>query len=212
MIPTKADYKKNEANIKKLEKRLVDGKLPEKAQMQMLREAVRKVWMRHPVKLLKLNMARVPDTNPDTRTKWIYECEHCKSLYKAADVEIDHKVGNHSCKTVDELVGYAEAILKVHGDDLQVLCKDCHAVKTYMERYDVDAASAVKAKYVAAFGKLPAERRKSILMRVFDIATIDVSNEAKRKEWAGKLGKATIKQYTGSINKCKAVQEASNEH
>ena len=57
MTPTKADYKKNEANIKKLEKKLVDGKLPEKAQMQMLIGAVRKVWMRHPVKLLKLNKA-----------------------------------------------------------------------------------------------------------------------------------------------------------
>src|SRR5690606_26201384 len=73
-----------------------------------------------------------------TRTKWLCRCEMCGELFKLTDVEIDHKQGNHSFTKVEDFENYFNNILMVGFDDLQILCKDnCHAQKTYMERYGV---------------------------------------------------------------------------
>lgn len=138
-IPTQSDIKKREEKLKQFLKRLdEDGKPQEKHVVSVVRSAIRSAWMKSDVKLAYLYMNTIPDMDDSTRTKWLCRCEMCGELFKLTDVEIDHKQGNHSFTKVEDFENYFNNILMVGFDDLQILCKDnCHAQKTYMERYGV---------------------------------------------------------------------------
>lgn len=138
-IPTQSDIKKREDKLKQFLKRLdEDGKPQEKHVVSVVRSAIRSAWMKSDVKLAYLYMNTIPDMDDSTRTKWLCRCEMCGELFKLTDVEIDHKQGNHSFTKVEDFENYFNNILMVGFDDLQILCKDnCHAQKTYMERYGV---------------------------------------------------------------------------
>jgi hypothetical protein len=98
--------------------------LTDKKICSMMRSNVRKSWMMSPIRLLKLEMTRIPDMNPDTLTKWLWLCVCCKDKFKLPDVQTDHKL-----------------------DDMQILCKNCHEIKTYAERSGIsfDEATIEKA-------------------------------------------------------------------
>lgn len=138
-IPTQTDIKKRQEKLKQFLKRLdADGKPQEKHVVSVVRSAIRSSWMKSDVKLAYLYMNTIPDMDDSTRTKWLCRCEMCGELFKLTDVEIDHKQGNHSFTKVEDFENYFNNILMVGFDDLQILCKDnCHAQKTYMERYGV---------------------------------------------------------------------------
>lgn len=138
-VPTQSDIKKREDKLKQFLKRLdADGKPQEKHVVSTVRSAIRSSWMKSDVKLAYLYMNTIPDMDDSTRTKWLCRCEMCGELFKLTDVEIDHKEGNHSFTKVEDFENYFNKILMVGFDDLQILCKDnCHAQKTYMERYGV---------------------------------------------------------------------------
>lgn len=168
MLASCADIKKHKARIARWQGMLTDeGYIPEKQMMQMLRSAIRKVWMHSPVKLLKLAMVTFPDPLPDTRTKWRVPCERCHGTFKKADVEVDHVIGGHSLKTLEDLENFYEKVLHVRAQDLQVLCKECHGLKTFMERHpDMSEAEAVREKKVLAWLKLYPQvaRQKNVLL------------------------------------------------
>ena len=176
MTPSESDIKKLQQRIEKVRSSLVDGRLPEKVQLQMLRNAIRQVWMRHPVKLLKLDLAKVADTDPTTRRKWAVECEHCKRLVNLNFAEVDHIVGQHSLKELGQLIDFYEGILNVTLDDLQVLCKTCHGIKTYSEKEGATliAAAAVKAaiKWCKMYDK------ETLQKRLLNAGTITTSKDA----------------------------------
>ena len=138
-IPTQSDIKKRQEKLKQFLKRLdADGKPQEKHVVGVVRSAIRSAWMKSDVKLAYLYMNTIPDMDDSTRTKWLCRCEMCGELFKLTDVEIDHKQGNHSFTKFEDFENYFNNILMVGFDDLQILCKDnCHAQKTYMERYGV---------------------------------------------------------------------------
>lgn len=112
-------------------------RLSDKKMCTILRSSVRQTWMMSPVRLLKLEMGRIADIDDSTRTKWLIECEHCKSKVKMTDVEVDHIKGEHALLSLSDVEQFARSILDVTLDDLQIICKPCHALKTYAERYNV---------------------------------------------------------------------------
>lgn len=186
MIPSKSDMRKREERIVRWKKMLnLDGYIPEKKMMQMLRSAVRQVWMHNPVKLLKLSMATYPDMDVNTRTKWLVDCECCGGSFKQGDVQVDHIKGGHSLKTVDDLSRFFENVLNVSARDLQILCKPCHEVKTYMESHPgmTREEAVIEKKVIAWFKKYPnVSAQKGALCRwcpSFNEA--DISNAVKRK-------------------------------
>ena len=189
MVPSEADIRKLQARIGKVQASLVEGKLPEKMQMQMLRNAIRQVWMRHPVKLLKLDMAKIADNNPDTRRKWAVECEHYERIVNLNFAEVDHKNGHHSLKEVEELIEFYERILDVTLDDLQVLCKTCHGIKTYADGHGLSLpeAAAVKAA-IKWSGTTSKEAMQKALINSGCAADIkDVSSKKKCRDIAEQL-------------------------
>ncbi len=96
-----------------------------------------------PVKTDALNKARRPYTGENKRRKWEYQCAVCKQYFtnKKIDVEvkgeikqkpqieIDHIIPAGSLKSFEDLPGFVQRLL-CEVDNLQVLCRGCHLIKT----------------------------------------------------------------------------------
>lgn len=62
-----------------------------------------------------------------------YQCAECKDFFKSKEVQVDHIEPAGSLKTYEDLPRFVER-LYCEADKLQVLCKECHKVKTAEER------------------------------------------------------------------------------
>ena len=182
-VPSKLDIKKREDKLKQFLKRLdKDGKPQEKHVLNVVRGAIRSAWMKSDVKLAYLYMNTIPDMDESTRTKWLTKCEMCGELFKLTDVEIDHKFGNHTFTKVEDFENYFNNILMVGFDDLSILCKEDHAVKTLAESQGISIESArlqkaaiklVKAKediaWIKQHGETPASNAQKRRQQIVDI-------------------------------------------
>ena len=165
-VPSQLDIKKREAKLKEFLKKLdADGKPQEKHVVSVVRSAIRSAWMKSDVKLAYLYMNTVPDTDDSTRTKWLVPCEMCGKLFKLTDVEIDHRNGNHSFTKVEDFENYFNNILMVGFDDLAILCKEDHAVKTLSERLGISLEDARVEKEVIALCKQKASDQDKFLAK-----------------------------------------------
>jgi hypothetical protein len=184
-LPSAIDLQKKKDFKASLEKKISggNGRLTEKQMCSILRSNVRKTWMMSPVRLLKLEMARISDMNPDTRTKWLCECENCNGMFKMTDVETDHKVGEHQLLSLADAEQFTRSILDVTLDDLQIFCKPCHEIKTYAERYDMTFDQAKFEKAVIDWMKKvkAATAQKKFLLGV-GFTEDEVSNGDNRRE------------------------------
>lgn len=153
-LPTKQDIQKRKDKISVLRKKITpDGHLLEKELVRIIRKAIDAAWMTSAHKLVFLEDRVIPDMNPETRTKWLIECDHCHNMFKLGDVEVDHKVGEFACKSPEDFANYIEARLCVGFADLQILCKSCHETKTYAERWGVTFEEAAIEKEAIAIQK-----------------------------------------------------------
>lgn len=179
--PTKEDIRKRQEKLDKLLKGLnEDGSMPEGKLCTQLRSAVRQVWMYHPTKLSFMMKKSFPDMDMTTRTKWLIPCSMCKNNFKLTDVACDHKKGEHSLKTFDDLIDFANSILGVSHDDLDILCHNCHNCKTFSERYGVTLEEAFKEKPVIAKINQKVAVQKKELLKAGYLAK-DITNEEKRR-------------------------------
>lgn len=85
--------------------------------------------------VMKLN--RRPYQGEDKRTKWEYQCNHCKGWFKQKEVNRDHieATGGWSDdfdKWPEDLGRIAEAMF-CNVDGFQILCLDCHRILTNKE-------------------------------------------------------------------------------
>ena len=117
------------------------------------------LWKKHPIKLefLKENMIMVPNTNPRSMKRFPFvkaaRCALCKRTTPQKDVEVDHLTGNHSLRSMDDLRAFVEAMLFVTKDDLQLVCKPCHKVKSYAEKEGISFELAFATKEAIAIQK-----------------------------------------------------------
>lgn len=63
-----------------------------------------------------------------------YQCAGCGNLFKQADVQVDHI--DPVVSVTDGFIDWNEYIMRMfcEADGLQVLCSECHGVKTQNER------------------------------------------------------------------------------
>lgn len=135
-----------------------------------LHSALRTIWSKHPSKLSLIQMKRVT-LKTGTLKKPIYhvQCFHCHKLFKLKDIEVNHKNKCGGLSDLSKLNEFVKNLLLVQPEDLELLCKDCHAIVTYMERYGVSRREAIIEKKVIAFGKLSdAEQIKKCMQARFD--------------------------------------------
>jgi 5-methylcytosine-specific restriction endonuclease McrA len=80
-----------------------------------------------------MNRAKRKYEGENKRQKFAYECGPCKGLFKAKDVQVDHIQPAGSLLSRQDLPQFVER-LYCGEDGLQVLCKQCHQIKTNKER------------------------------------------------------------------------------
>lgn len=121
----------------------------ESAYLSFIRGGIRRyLWSKNPVKLEfeKESQVLIPNDNPKSAKRFPrvkgYRCGHCKGLFKATQVQCDHKSGEHALRSMNDIQTFVEGIVLVRKEDLQMLCKPCHLVKTYSERYGVSLEEA----------------------------------------------------------------------
>ncbi|AHK11158.1 homing endonuclease HNH [Shewanella sp. phage 1/40] len=181
-LPSNEDIKKRQQKLDKLTKSLnPDGSMPENKICTQLRSAVRQVWKMHDVKVSYLMSKSYPDTNPNTRTKWLVDCECCGLPFKTSDVQIDHIKGEHQLKTLDDLLCFAKSILMVNYEGLQVVCVPCHEAITYSERYGMSLDNAFKEKKVIAKTNQTVAQQK-VELKKLGYSTSDITNDEKRRD------------------------------
>lgn len=98
-----------------------------------IRSALRRAWTKYPVKYAVLDKAKQPYTGTDKRTKWVYTCASCNSTFKATEVNVDHITPAGTLRDYSDLPEFVKNLF-CEADNLQVLCKECHDVKTKEER------------------------------------------------------------------------------
>jgi len=80
-----------------------------------------------------MDKAKQPYKGKDKRTKWVYTCASCEEQFKSTEVQVDHIKPAGTLKTYSDLPKFVETLF-CEADNLQVLCKECHDVKTKEER------------------------------------------------------------------------------
>jgi hypothetical protein len=181
-VPSKADIDKRKKALEGFKKKLdADGKASEKTLCSAIRSAIRGVWMKHETKLAYLYERTVPDMNPNTRTKWLIQCECCGEMFKLGEVEINHRKGENQLLSFEDVLPFTKSILGVGFKDIEVLCKDCHSIQTYSERYGVSLEEAKLEKYVIQkINQTVAIQKKELL--AYGYKASEVSNEEKRRD------------------------------
>lgn len=164
-VPSQADIDKRKANRDKLANKITEnGHLKENELVRIVRKAIDSAWMTAAHKLVFLEDKVIPDMNPETRTKWLIECNNCGNMFKLTDVNVDHVVGEFPCTNREEFMSYLLSRLDVSFDDLQILCVDipkknhtgCHQIKTLSERLGITFEEAKIEKVVIEICKMKA--------------------------------------------------------
>ena len=111
----------------------------ESAYFTWLRGGLRRyLWAKNPVKLefIKQNRIKIANPNPSGKVKevWGGVCALTGETHVIGDMEVDHISGNHSLKTLDDLVPFVKGIVMVTLEDLQLVSKEAHKIKSYAEK------------------------------------------------------------------------------
>lgn len=154
----------------------------ESAFLSFIRGGIRRhLWSKNPIKLefMKENKVAIPNTNPKSMKRFPTvaggRCEACEGLFKQTELEVDHRTGEHSLKSLDDLQKFVEGIVLVRKSDLALLCKPCHKIKTYAERYGLTIAEAGPIKQAIEF-------EKKGVKKVVDFIKSNAYNPASTKD------------------------------
>jgi hypothetical protein len=101
----------------------------------MIRSALRTIWIRHwQPRKDALNAAKRQYKGTNKRRKWEYKCAISGKYYPLNKVEVDHKKGNLSLRCKEDIIQFIESLLTEDVNELQVISKVEHKMKTNRER------------------------------------------------------------------------------
>lgn len=121
--------------------------LTENQLKQLIRSAVRKKWMSCSSKLAFLEKHRIPDTDPNSRRIWKWQCNHCKEFFGLDEVNVDHRYQEETFTELSQAFAWASSLLNAGGDeDLQVLCVPDHEVKSHCDSTGLSWEDAILDK------------------------------------------------------------------
>ena len=125
----------------------------ESAYMSWIRGGIRRsLWNRHPVKLefIKLNRVKIPNPNPRGKVAkvWGGVCALTGETHVIANLEVDHRTGNHSLQTLKDIEPFVKGIVDITLEDLQFVSKEAHKIKSYAEKHNISFEEAKIEKEV----------------------------------------------------------------
>lgn len=145
-----------------------------------LRSSLRKISQRHPPLYEAKADAKRPYTGDNPRQRVCYECAKCKALVSNNDCAVDHIEDAGSLKGWEDLEGFAKRLF-CGKEGLQLLCHDCHDIKTYMAKHNVSEEDAVIAKYVIEILKTESKEDIVNFIEMFDWENILLTNNEKER-------------------------------
>jgi 5-methylcytosine-specific restriction endonuclease McrA len=99
-----------------------------------IRATLRRLSMQMPAaREAKLRVRRAY-SGPNPRQRFEYRCAHCNQWFPEKGVQVDHKIPAGAMKSFDDVGPFAQRLLFCNINDLEVLCKQDHQVKTNRER------------------------------------------------------------------------------
>ena len=160
----------------------------ESAFMSWLRGGIRRMWSKHPVRIefMKQHRIRIPNPNKNGKAKevWGGVCALTGELTPQTSLEVDHKKGNHSLRSIDDIQSFIECILLVTFDDLQLVSKEAHKIKSYAEKYNMTFEQAKVHKEVIEICK----DKQKVVDKLSDYGVECIATTAKaRRELLTKL-------------------------
>lgn len=114
---------------KQVEKPFNGGRWSRARFFGFIRSQLRLASRKWPPRIAAKNAARRPYVGENVRQKWEYKCAYCGRWFKGDDVEVDHIEPAGSLKCYDDLPGFVSRLF-CEAELLQLLCKDCHGVRT----------------------------------------------------------------------------------
>ena len=135
----------------------------ESAYMSWIRGGIRRsLWNRHPVKLefIKLNRVKIPNPNPRGKVAevWGGVCVLTGETHVIANLEVDHRIGNHSLQTLKDIEPFVKGIVDITLEDLQFVSKEAHKIKSYAEKQSISFEEAKIEKEVIEIIKQKKEK------------------------------------------------------
>jgi hypothetical protein len=160
----------------------------EAAYFTWIRGQMRRAWSRHPVKIAYMqgHRGRYPigketKSNPEGMV-WGCKCEICSWVKSQSECEVDHIQSAGSFRNWDEFSPWMQGLMLINFDDLQVVCKECHKIKSYADKWGMSFEEARLEKEVIVFTKLPAAKQVEVLRGI----THRVCTTAKQRRAAYK--------------------------
>lgn len=130
-----------------------------------LRSALRKaVWNLYPIKLKYKNVhVSVPPPDYKGRAKSGAYCALSGEWVAKSKLQVDHKLGNVSLRTWDDILPFIEHLL-LCDNNLQLVSSEAHKIKSYAERMGITYEEAeIEKKHIIPFKKLSAAKQKEII-------------------------------------------------
>jgi len=129
----------------------------------------RSLWNKSPIKINFIKKHRIRIANPKNTKRspaevWGGKCELCLGEFVLREIQVDHKVGNHKLTEINDIQSFIESIVMVEDKDLQLICKQCHKIKTHSERMGLTFEEAARKKKIIAYMKLKVDEQIKILI------------------------------------------------
>lgn len=133
-----------------------------------LRGALRRgLWEKSPMKhRYKATQMLPPPEGYTGRGKKGSECALEGDWTMTSKLEVDHKDGNKSLRSEDDILPFIIHLLASNGDELQLVGKEAHRIKSYADRHGLTYEQAVREKEVIAFSKLTAQTQRAKLIEM----------------------------------------------
>jgi hypothetical protein len=106
-----------------------------------IRSALRKVWLYSPLRREALARGRI--------SRGIYKCAICSELQGPKNIDVDHieaATPPGGINKPEDFGLFIKRLLFIDVTGLRVVCKPCHKIKTYEERYGKPKKKTRKTK------------------------------------------------------------------
>lgn len=124
----------------------------------------RSLWDKSPMKHRYKNSKMQPPPEGYTgRGKKGAECSLTGEWTMTSKMEVDHKDGHKSLRCEDDIIPFIIHLLASSEEELQLVEKEAHKIKSYAERSGISFEDAIIEKQIIALKKLNMEALKSRL-------------------------------------------------
>lgn len=149
-----------------------------------LRGAFRKaVWSRYPGRIkFKNERCEKPPEGYTGRAKSGAYCALTGEWVGKSNLEVDHVIGEASLREWADVESFIRHLCPT-DDNMQLVSREAHKIKSYAERMGITFAEAVIEKQVIAFGKESVEKQRIILTETCLCETIATNSKGRAEQY-----------------------------